>query len=58
MDDVDVLIIGAGPAGVISAITCAKMGLDVILVDSKSFDQIGNKVCGDGLFKSYTSFLE
>ena len=58
MDDVDVLIIGAGPAGVISAITCAKMGLDVILVDSKSFDQIGNKVCGDGLFKSFTSFLE
>ena len=58
MDEIDVLIIGAGPAGVISAITCAKMGLDVILVDSKSFDQIGNKVCGDGLFKSFTAFLE
>jgi digeranylgeranylglycerophospholipid reductase len=58
MNDVDVLIIGAGPAGIISAITCAKMGVDVILVDSKSFDQIGNKVCGDGLFKSFTTFLE
>ncbi|MHA1945660.1 MAG: NAD(P)/FAD-dependent oxidoreductase [Candidatus Hodarchaeales archaeon] len=58
MDNADVLIIGAGPAGIISAITCAKMGLDVILVDSKSFDQIGNKVCGDGLFKSFTTFLE
>jgi geranylgeranyl reductase family protein len=58
MDEFDVLIIGAGPAGVISAITCAKMGLEVLLVDSKSFDQIGKKVCGDGLFKSFTSFLE
>ncbi|MHA1946111.1 MAG: NAD(P)/FAD-dependent oxidoreductase [Candidatus Hodarchaeales archaeon] len=58
MDNTNVLIIGAGPAGIISAITCAKMGLDVVVVESKSFDQIGNKVCGDGLFKSFTAFLE
>jgi electron-transferring-flavoprotein dehydrogenase len=45
----DVLVVGGGPAGVISAYTAAKAGKHVILTDSKSMDQIGNKTCGDAL---------
>ena len=43
----DVLIVGAGPAGSAAAITLARAGLDVVLVDSHAFPR--DKVCGDGL---------
>lgn len=43
----DVLVIGAGPAGSAAAITLAKAGLDVVLVDQHAFPR--DKVCGDGL---------
>jgi geranylgeranyl reductase family protein len=43
----DVLIVGAGPAGSAAAITLAKAGLDVVLVDQHAFPR--DKVCGDGL---------
>jgi flavin-dependent dehydrogenase len=43
----EVLIIGAGPAGSAAAITLARAGLDVVLVDQHAFPR--DKVCGDGL---------
>jgi menaquinone-9 beta-reductase len=43
----DVLIIGAGPAGSAAAITLARAGADVVLVDQHCFPR--DKVCGDGL---------
>src|SRR5687767_11360114 len=43
----DVLIVGAGPAGSAAAITLARAGLAVVLVDQHSFPR--DKVCGDGL---------
>ncbi len=43
----DVLVIGAGPAGCAAAITLARAGLDVVLVDQHAFPR--DKVCGDGL---------
>lgn len=43
----DVLIIGAGPAGASAAYWLAKNGLDVVMVDKKSFPR--EKTCGDGL---------
>ncbi len=43
----DVLVVGAGPAGSAAAITLARNGLDVVLVDQHSFPR--DKICGDGL---------
>ena len=43
----DVIIVGAGPAGSAAAITLARAGFDVVLVDQQAFPR--DKVCGDGL---------
>lgn len=43
----DVLVIGAGPAGSAAALTLARAGHDVVLVDQHTFPR--DKVCGDGL---------
>jgi len=36
MDNYDVIIIGAGPAGYVSAIRCAQLGLNTAIIDSNS----------------------
>ena len=43
----DVLVVGAGPAGAAAALTLARGGLDVVLVDAQAFPR--DKVCGDAL---------
>lgn len=43
----DVLVVGAGPSGSAAAITLARAGFDVVLVDQHAFPR--DKVCGDGL---------
>ena len=43
----DVLVVGAGPAGSAAAITLARAGHDVVLVDAHAFPR--DKICGDGL---------
>jgi geranylgeranyl reductase family protein len=53
---VDVLVAGAGPAGVAAAITAAERGLDVIVLDSATFPR--DKTCGDGLTASALRLLE
>ncbi|HEX2331014.1 MAG TPA: NAD(P)/FAD-dependent oxidoreductase [Candidatus Angelobacter sp.] len=43
--DYDLIVIGAGPAGCASAITAARHGLRVLLVDKSKFPR--HKVCGE-----------
>lgn len=47
MLDADVAVVGAGPAGTAAAITLARAGRRVILVDKARFPR--DKCCGDGL---------
>lgn len=47
MSVVDVLIVGAGPAGASAAVWARRAGLDVLLVDRASSGR--DKCCGDGL---------
>lgn len=47
MSVVDVLVVGAGPAGAAAAIHAADAGLGVLLVDAATFPR--DKTCGDGL---------
>jgi digeranylgeranylglycerophospholipid reductase len=49
MREFDLLIVGAGTGGCIAASTAAKKGLTVCLIDCKSIDKIGEKVCGDAI---------
>ena len=43
----DVVVVGAGPAGIAAAITLARAGRDVTIVDKAVFPR--DKCCGDGL---------
>src|SRR6266508_5346513 len=47
ISDVDVLVVGAGPAGVAAAIELRRAGRDVVVVDKAMFPR--DKCCGDGL---------
>lgn len=47
MNQADVIVVGAGPAGSASAIHLAHAGLSVLLLDKAQFPR--EKVCGDGL---------
>ena len=47
----DVIVVGAGPAGVCAAISCKNEGLEVLLIDKKQKEKIGDKVCGEAISK-------
>ncbi|MHA2309511.1 MAG: FAD-dependent oxidoreductase, partial [Candidatus Heimdallarchaeaceae archaeon] len=47
----DVIVIGAGPAGISSALYCKNEGLNVLLIDKKEKKKIGDKVCGEAISK-------
>ncbi len=53
----DAIVVGGGPAGVLSAYTLATYGHSVALLDKKRHDQIGNKTCGDALDTSSVTML-
>jgi digeranylgeranylglycerophospholipid reductase len=48
-NETEILVVGGGPAGVLSALTTAKFGRKVVLIDAKSYSEIGNKTCGDAI---------
>jgi geranylgeranyl reductase family protein len=43
----DVLVVGAGPAGVAAGLEARRLGLDALVVDKATFPR--DKTCGDGL---------
>jgi geranylgeranyl reductase family protein len=53
---VDVVVVGAGPAGTAAAITLAREGREVLLVDKATFPR--DKCCGDGLTTGALRLLE
>src|SRR5438105_14288926 len=52
----DVAVIGGGPAGAAAAITLARAGRDVVLVDKARFPR--DKCCGDGITAGALRLLE
>lgn len=52
----DLLVVGAGPAGTAAAITAARRGMDVVVVDRAGFPR--DKTCGDGLTAGALRLLE
>lgn len=49
MNDFDLIIAGAGTGGSVAAMTAAKAGLTVCLIDVKARKEIGRKICGDAI---------
>jgi len=50
-----VIIVGAGPAGSAAAITLARAGRDVLIIDSSTFPR--EKACGDGVLPGAVKVL-
>ena len=55
-NEVDVAVVGAGPAGSAAAITLARSGVRVALLDKATFPR--DKCCGDGLTTGALRLLE
>ncbi|MHA2158334.1 MAG: NAD(P)/FAD-dependent oxidoreductase, partial [Candidatus Thorarchaeota archaeon] len=53
MKRLDVIVVGAGSAGCVTARRCAELGLKTLLVDRKVKKLIGQKVCGDEVSKTH-----
>lgn len=49
----DVIVVGAGTGGSLTAKTLAKAGLEVCMIDRKPEQEIGDKVCGDAIGKHH-----
>ncbi|MHB8467260.1 MAG: NAD(P)/FAD-dependent oxidoreductase [Acidimicrobiales bacterium] len=56
MRQVDVVVVGAGPAGAAASIELARAGREVVLVDKATFPR--DKCCGDGLTTGALRHLE
>ena len=57
MKKFDVIVVGAGTAGCLTAKTLAKAGLEVGLLDRKSKEKIGEKICGNAIGKHHFDAL-
>ncbi|MCW4003471.1 MAG: NAD(P)/FAD-dependent oxidoreductase [Candidatus Bathyarchaeota archaeon] len=57
MEKYDAIVVGAGTAGCLAAKTMAEKGLNVCLVEKKTREEIGEKICGDALGEHHLTFL-
>jgi geranylgeranyl reductase family protein len=55
MSSRQVIVVGAGPAGAVTALFAARSGLDVLLVDRRTFPR--DKICGDAIARKSLSVL-
>ncbi len=55
--ETDVLVVGAGPAGICLAINLGKKNISTILIDQKPKKNVGYKPCGDALSPNSTRRL-
>ncbi|MCS7099545.1 MAG: FAD-binding protein, partial [Sulfolobales archaeon] len=53
----DVVIVGLGVAGAYASYALAKAGLEVLAVDIKPYEKLGDKPCGDAIGKHHLDFL-
>ncbi|MCJ7649383.1 MAG: NAD(P)/FAD-dependent oxidoreductase, partial [Candidatus Lokiarchaeota archaeon] len=53
----DIVVVGAGTSGSITARFAAQFGLNVCLIDACEQHQIGNKICGDAIDPSIFEYL-
>ena len=53
MKKFDVIVVGAGTGGCLTSKTIAKAGLKVCMIDRKTEQNIGDKVCGDAIGKHH-----
>ena len=58
MKKFDVIVVGAGTGGCMTAKTAADKGLEVCLVDRKTKKDVGEKVCGDAIGKHHFDKLK
>ena len=58
MEKYDVVVVGAGTAGCLTAIAVADAGLSVCLVERKEKEKIGEKICGDALGEHHFKELD
>jgi menaquinone-9 beta-reductase len=56
MPSADVIVVGAGPAGAATAVSLARSGREVVVVDKARFPR--DKICGDGLTAGALRLLE
>ncbi|MCY3412579.1 MAG: NAD(P)/FAD-dependent oxidoreductase [Candidatus Heimdallarchaeota archaeon] len=52
MSSTDVIVVGGGPSGSVTAISIAKKGFKVTIIEKKQLDKIGDKTCGDAVDKA------
>ena len=57
VESYDVIVVGAGTAGCLTAKTAAEAGLEVGLLDRKPREKIGEKICGDAIGKHHFDTL-
>jgi len=53
MEKFDIIVVGAGTGGCMTAKTVAEAGLKVCLIDRKPREEIGEKICGDAIGKHH-----